>query len=884
MNKRNNRITKLMMGATGLAVMQMAGSAKAAGIVVDGTLDSAYGAPLAVQTNNTGFGDATGAGDGSELDAAYGNISGGNLYLFFAGNLEFGGNYNHLNIFIADGRSGQTTLNAGGSLAPMNGTQFSPGFSATYALDINGDGGATYFNYNDLTQPSGPTHYYGNIAPNNGAANNVANGALVSPLTASFNNTNAAGVNGSQGSAADTAAATAVSTGLEIEIPLSVLGSPTGAINVLADINGGGNNYLSNQFLPGLPVNSSNPGGTTFNDSAVAGQYFTVAAAVASGTANVLGVYNSATGGNYNVAASWLNGKVPFNAGDSATFGSSITAPATITLNSNPTVGRLTFNSANAYTIAPGTTAPGTLTIDDTNDTTGVNPLVTVTLGSHVISAPVALANGVSFETSSGTSLTISGVLSGSGPIIKDGPGSLILTGINTFSTTSPTIYNGTVELDNAAAGGPSAQWFIGDSTSELQSAGINIGVAGITIPNSIVTNHDGSGANGYRVLSGTYTSGNATFSGNLYLDGAVVLTVPVGATLTVSGVIANGQDGSTVASHDLTVGTPNGTTGTVILSNLNTYTGGMSGSSTIYGDTFVDSGTLIIPAGAGIQSNFVTVSQGATLKAAGSLLSTASLYDNGTATLGTSTGTTVGLLPLGSINLGPAASLTFTAAANHSGRTLVTTYSLNLNGSTGAWSGQLDLGNNDMDITSGDINQITNQVAQGYNLAGGAKFNGQGIISTVAATDSRHLTTLGVISNTDGNGNAIFTTANPFDGVTPGASDVLIKFTYYGDANLDGKVDGSDYSLVDSSYALEQQFGVNLSGWYNGDFNYDGVVDGSDYALMDNAFNNQKTDALAAAIVATSTAQVAPAAVPEPAALTTAAALSLAAFRRRRR
>jgi hypothetical protein len=62
----------------------------------------------------------------------------------------------------------------------------------------------------------------------------------------------------------------------------------------------------------------------------------------------------------------------------------------------------------------------------------------------------------------------------------------------------------------------------------------------------------------------------------------------------------------------------------------------------------------------------------------------------------------------------------------------------------------------------------------------------------------------------------------------------VLVKYTYYGDANLDGKVDGSDYSRIDNA-ALN-----HLTGWSNGDFNYDGVIDGSDYTLIDNAFNRQ--------------------------------------------
>ena len=105
---------------------------------LNGTLNSGfYGSALSVQTINTGFGNAGGvdSGGGSELDAAYGKISGGNLYLFLAGNVENNGN--HLNVFIAGGAAGgQNTLNtSGGSLATMNGSVFSSGFNATFAFD-----------------------------------------------------------------------------------------------------------------------------------------------------------------------------------------------------------------------------------------------------------------------------------------------------------------------------------------------------------------------------------------------------------------------------------------------------------------------------------------------------------------------------------------------------------------------------------------------------------------------------------------------------------------------------------------------------------------------------------------------------------------------------
>jgi hypothetical protein len=79
------------------------------------------------------------------------------------------------------------------------------------------------------------------------------------------------------------------------------------------------------------------------------------------------------------------------------------------------------------------------------------------------------------------------------------------------------------------------------------------------------------------------------------------------------------------------------------------------------------------------------------------------------------------------------------------------------------------------------------------------------------------------VIQNNQG-GAAIYTGTNRFDVETPGAGDVLAAYTCYGDTNLDGKVDGSDYSRIDAGCAS----GGKMTGWFNGDFNHDGVIDSS--------------------------------------------------------
>jgi len=237
-----------------------------------GTTSVNYGAPLAVQTINTGFGNSGGGGDdtlGSELDAAYGSISGGNLYLFLAG--DYQNNGNHLNIFIADGRTGQSTLNTSVSpLNAMNGSTFSPGFSATLALDFNDYQGTLYANAADLVGNTGG--YEGSV----GLTGGIGSGALTDGIFAALNNTHAStmGASGTVLSGATSGASTL--TGLELMIPLSLLGNATGNIEVLADINGSGDNYLSNQLLPGEPVGTANLGTTTLNLGSTPNTYFTV--------------------------------------------------------------------------------------------------------------------------------------------------------------------------------------------------------------------------------------------------------------------------------------------------------------------------------------------------------------------------------------------------------------------------------------------------------------------------------------------------------------------------------------------------------------------------------------------------------------------------------
>jgi hypothetical protein len=105
------------------------------------------------------------------------------------------------------------------------------------------------------------------------------------------------------------------------------------------------------------------------------------------------------------------------------------------------------------------------------------------------------------------------------------------------------------------------------------------------------------------------------------------------------------------------------------------------------------------------------------------------------------------------------------------------------------------------------------------------------------------------------------------------------VKYTYYGDADLSGTVNGADYTQIDKGFAM------GLTGWSNGDFNYDGVVDGADYALIDNTFNQITASGAAPLALIAGPPAGADVAVPEPASLClVACALTAFALRRRAR
>ncbi|MEQ1771959.1 MAG: autotransporter-associated beta strand repeat-containing protein, partial [Devosia sp.] len=112
-----------------------------------------------------------------------------------------------------------------------------------------------------------------------------------------------------------------------------------------------------------------------------------------------------------------------------------------------PAINALTFNGTNG-TIAQGT--GGTLTLR--NNGSAVAPTINVAGGTPTISAPVSFANTVTMTaTGVNDQLTISGPIGGAGALIKTGPGTLSLSGTNTYAGKT-TVNGGTLSATSEAS------------------------------------------------------------------------------------------------------------------------------------------------------------------------------------------------------------------------------------------------------------------------------------------------------------------------------------------------------------------------------------------------------------------------------------------------
>ena len=188
------------------------------------------------------------------------------------------------------------------------------------------------------------------------------------------------------------------------------------------------------------------------------------------------------------------------------------------------------------------------------------------------------------------------------------------------------------------------------------------------------------------------------------------------------------------------------------------------------------------------------------------------------------------GSINLGTLSIASGAGAAITAATTQNPTTLI--MSSLANGATGT----LDITNNkaliDYGSTADPISTIAGLIASGYSSG---TWKGSGIISSTAQTHASY--GVGYADSADA--------GNPA-GLASGQIELL--YTLLGDANLDGKVNGSDFVLMSNNFNDSV-----TAGWDKGDFNYSGTVNGDDFVLMSANFNQASQIAVAGTVPANS-------------------------------
>jgi autotransporter-associated beta strand protein len=232
----------------------------------------------------------------------------------------------------------------------------------------------------------------------------------------------------------------------------------------------------------------------------------------------------------------------------------------------------------------------GTLILTGANTYTGGTTIAAGTLHGNSTSLRGAIVNNGQLVFDQATDGTFSGVISGTGSLIKQNAGTLTLTGANTYS-------GATIILAGKLLGTTSLQGSIVNNSQVVFDQSTNSTYSGaMSGSGSLLLNGTGTvvltGANTYTggttVAAGTLQGDTTSLQGSITNNGTVVFDQPSAGTF--SGTIAG--SGSVVVQN----------AGTLVLSGANTYSGGttvIGGTLSISGQSPTGTGAVVIGSGA---------------------------------------------------------------------------------------------------------------------------------------------------------------------------------------------------------------------------------------------------------------------------------------------
>jgi autotransporter-associated beta strand protein len=474
-----------------------------------------------------------------------------------------------------------------------------------------------------------------------------------------------------------------------------------------------------------------------------------------------------------------LNGANTYSAGTTLSAG-------TLDINNATAIGTGTF-TINGGTI--NNTSGGA--VNDSNNNAqswGASFTFTGTNALNLGTGAVALGANLTVTTTAST-LTIGGVISGAHTLTKAGAGSLALSGANTYST-GTTLTAGILDINNATA--------IGTGTLTISAGTIN-NTSGGAITDS---NNNAMSWNASFTFTGTSSLNMGT--GTVTLTGNPTVTTTAN-TLTVGGVISG--------AHSLI----KAGAGTLLLSGVNTYSNG----------TTLSAGILDINNAAAIGTGTFTVSggtidntSGAAITLSGTIAETwsASFTFTGTKNLNLGTGavtltgnptvtTTGGLLTVGGIISGAhslakagAGTLVLSGANTYSTGTTLTAGTLDINNAMAIGTSTFTINGGTIDNTSGaaitDSNVNAETWGASFTFTGTNNLNlGTGAVTLTAnptvTTTGGILTFGGIVSGTHsltkaGAGELVLTGASTYStGTTINAGTLSFGNTSLGTGNI---------------------------------------------------------------------------------------------------
>jgi fibronectin-binding autotransporter adhesin len=424
-----------------------------------------------------------------------------------------------------------------------------------------------------------------------------------------------------------------------------------------------------------------------------------------------------------------------------------------------------------------------------------------------------------SFTLSAGgdnTSTTVSGVVSGSGNLVKQGSGTLTLAGTNTYSGTT-TLSAGMLSVTSDSNLGSNTVTLATGSTLEITGATTidnAIALSGnATVSNSADATLSGiiSGANGLS-KSGASTltlSGSNTYSGTTTVSagtlsvasdanlGSGAVNLASGTTLAVTG--ATTIDNSIVLNGNATVSNSANATLSGVISGGNSLTKSgastltLSGSNTYSGTTTVSAGTLSVASDANLGSGAVNLAGGSTLTVTGATTIDNAIALTGNATVSNSANASLSGVISGGFNLAKsgASTLTLSGSNSYSGTTTVSAGTLSIAGDSNLGSGAVSLAAGTTLAVTGSSTIDNNLVLAGAaTVQTASAVTWSGVISggnTLAKTGAGTLTLSA--SNTATGTTTVSAGTLSVTGSTAGATIVASGTTLGGTGTLGGAV-----------------------------------------------------------------------------------------------